>query len=54
MTIPEQPRSEDDRLDETGADSFPASDAPSHSGITGVGNGARPAVVTFLRSAYVP
>jgi hypothetical protein len=28
--------SDDRRLDQTGADSFPASDPPSHSGVTGV------------------
>ena len=38
--MPNQTRSQDDRLDETGADSFPASDPPSHSGITGSGQPA--------------
>jgi hypothetical protein len=44
MMTPEQTRSKDERLDETSADSFPASDPPSHSGITGTGQpGERPA-----------
>jgi hypothetical protein len=30
--------SDDQRLDQIGSDSFPASDPPSHSGITGVRN----------------
>lgn len=32
---------QDRRLDDTVADSFPASDPPSHSGITGVGGRSR-------------
>jgi hypothetical protein len=43
MMSSDQTRSTDERLDETGADSFPASDPPSHSGITGTGKpGDRP------------
>jgi len=34
---PERTRSKDELLDETSADSFPASDPPSDSGITGAG-----------------
>jgi hypothetical protein len=37
MMTPEQTRSRDELLDETSSDSFPASDPPSHSGITGAG-----------------
>ena len=40
MMMPDQTRSQDDRLDEAGADSFPAGDPPSHSGITGSGQPA--------------
>ncbi len=37
---PQKPvRRHDQRLDDTIADSFPASDPPSHSGVTGVGGG---------------
>ena len=44
MMTPEQARRKDEQLDETCADSFPASDPPSHSGITGAGQPAhRPA-----------
>ncbi len=40
---PGQIRSKDDLLDETCSDSFPASDPPSHMGITGAGQpGDRP------------
>ncbi len=44
MMTPEHSGAKDDRLDETSADSFPASDPPSHSGITGAEKpGHRPA-----------
>lgn len=42
MMTPDQTRSQDDRLDDTSADSFPASDPPSHSGITGSGHPDHP------------
>jgi hypothetical protein len=39
-----QTTSQDDKVDNASADSFPASDPPSHSGITGAGKpGDRPA-----------